>query len=1329
MRFKTIFLSLLMITAGFFGISNTTQNIKADAGGPDAYGYTWIDSNAPAPEITYSWVDGVTPGSLMGPWDEPTWIDDSFAGSIPIGFSFSFYGFIYTDIFVSSNGYMSFGTGYFFIPLNPIPDPFPPNFFIMPLGSDLDPKPAGDITEGCGNIYYWSDTLSSPNRFVITFDAVCNYDSLIQKQTFEVILYENLTGGNGEILFQYETLINPIMPIVGIENWDGSIGLPYPSALSNNLAVKFIPPTTPPPPPPSDTLTVEAWDRAPSGVEAGLPQVLLMQLNLTAGPGDVALSSIRIDLSGLPPTSNDISSAELWHDVDSNDIFELTIDSIVSGMSFSPPPCPCYGTFSFFFPWTITGGTTSIFFIIYNIETIPQATVGDWIGASIVNETYISVAPPDNVAPFVGIDTYVPTVRTEITAPTSQSLLVEAWDRAPATVEPGQSGVLMLQLNLSVDAPTGFINLNNFTLNLSGVPPTSDDVFFLFLYRDGNGNEIFERYIDPVIAFSFFSPPPCPCSAIISPMFPLAIIAGTTTRLFVVYYISPFPLATIGDWIGVSIANETFFNVGAPDTVAPFGGVDTYVVGVRTEIILPTWESLMVEAWDRAPANANTSQAQVLMLQLNLSVGAPTGIIILNSIRIDLSGFPPTSNDISSAVLWLDANWNDAFEPSIDMPITSEVFSPPPCPCSLTFSLFGVLQIEAGSSTQLFVTYNINNTPPATIGNWIGASIADETYISVEPLDDLAAFAGIDTYVPDVRTLITSSDNPPTIEAWEPGGSPGQTYTQGDLIDITWTATDDNPWPNGGNVVNISYGPTPAGGTAIANNEFEDGIFPSWDTSLVLPGSYYINITVYDSVGQQSGASSNSSFDLVVVDNPPTIEVWEPGGTASQIYIVRELIDITWLASDDNPWPNGGNVVNISYGPTPAGGTVIANDEFDDGVYPSWDTSLVIPGSYYMNITVYDSTGQQSGNNSNFSFDIVVDDPPVIEVWEPGGTSGQIYTVGDLIDITWVASDDNLWPNGGNIVNISYGATSAGGIVVANNEFEDGVYPSWDTSSAAPGTYYINITVYDSAGQQRGAKSNFSFDILADNPPEIEAWEPGGTSGKIYTQGDLITVTWIATDDNLLPLNPINITYGDPISGWTSIVTGVANDGTYSWDTSGVPCPSTYLMNLSVYDSVGQTTFDAGNYSFDINCPVSIGNITGTVVDLNDDPLEGATVKLYDSGDNFIDTVTTDADGEFKFENVPFGAYIIKILKSGFESQTIDANLQDTTLDVGTIKLKALQEFPWWILIVVLAVIIIILLLAIAMRKKKKPEEEKAEEVEEDAVELAEEIPKEEGPE
>jgi hypothetical protein len=57
---------------------------------------------------------------------------------------------------------------------------------------------------------------------------------------------------------------------------------------------------------------------------------------------------------------------------------------------------------------------------------------------------------------------------------------------------------------------------------------------------------------------------------------------------------------------------------------------------------------------------------------------------------------------------------------------------------------------------------------------------------------------------------------------------------------------------------------------------------------------------------------------------------------------------------------------------------------------------------------------------------------------------------------------------------------------------------------------------------------------------------------------------------------------------WNPISNGEANDGAYSWNTTSIPCPNIFWINISVYDSIGQKAFAESNFSFMIICPETL---------------------------------------------------------------------------------------------------------------------------------------------
>ncbi|MCJ2564326.1 MAG: PQQ-binding-like beta-propeller repeat protein, partial [Candidatus Thermoplasmatota archaeon] len=301
-----------------------------------------------------------------------------------------------------------------------------------------------------------------------------------------------------------------------------------------------------------------------------------------------------------------------------------------------------------------------------------------------------------------------------------------------------------------------------------------------------------------------------------------------------------------------------------------------------------------------------------------------------------------------------------------------------------------------------------------------------------------------------------------------------------------------------------------------------------------------------DGNGDGTGGDDLTWSFTTVPDNPPVLALWEPGGSAGQVFDVGEVIIIVWSASDDKPWPNGDNVVNLSYGPTPAGGTTIVQYEAEDSNF-NWDTSAVAPGTYYVEINVFDSIGQVSTTSSANSFDIVASDsPPTVSAWEPGGTSGQSYIVGTGVQVEWTATDDNAMP--ADNINVTYGSAMTWNDIVRDTA-NDGVH-TWDTTGVPPGNYYVNVSAYDSAGQTSSDLGNFTFGItlIPNLPPSISVLQPSG--GESWSGGSSVDVVWDMTDDLTPETNLViylNYSYssgGGPIAGPLS---GHTSPGTYPW--------------------------------------------------------------------------------------------------------------------------------------------------------------------------------------
>jgi hypothetical protein len=197
------------------------------SGGPDLFGYEWIDSNEPnGPQ--YIWNDISTTGTEITNW-VPTGSfdpkDEGTAGPFPIGFEFDFYGGTKSQLYVNTNGVISFNNITESIYSNDqIPVAGIPDDMIAPFWDDLDGRTQG-------NVYYKQEG----NNFIIQFTNWQKYSGT-GSLTFQIVL-----KSNNRIYFYYENLVADLTSsTVGIENYNGTDGLQitYNAAyLENQLAV------------------------------------------------------------------------------------------------------------------------------------------------------------------------------------------------------------------------------------------------------------------------------------------------------------------------------------------------------------------------------------------------------------------------------------------------------------------------------------------------------------------------------------------------------------------------------------------------------------------------------------------------------------------------------------------------------------------------------------------------------------------------------------------------------------------------------------------------------------------------------------------------------------------------------------------------------------------------------------------------------------------------------------------------------------------------------------------------------------------------------------
>jgi hypothetical protein len=705
------------------------------------------------------------------------------------------------------------------------------------------------------------------------------------------------------------------------------------------------------------------------------------------------------------------------------------------------------------------------------------------------------------------------------------------------------------------------------------------------------------------------------------------LIDGLNTATYSVCTVSTIDLtSSVNDTgLGDSSIGGANYTIGAQNwpgmNMDPTDGAfDSAVEGVNLTIDVSTWGAgfyeFYVYGWDSIPNN-NTTSVQFALLTLIDDCPPIVENVLLN-------GLPSLTIALGGGPVWVNATLNDTTTGNANIASANYTIGMqnwPGTPMNAVVPPFDnpvedVTNDPAPIDTSMWAigTYDICVYGNDTLGN-----------------NNTTGACAVLTISPELM--------PPEIyDVWI-DGSPAQSYGISSLPPtFVLTAVVDDEAMGASFIGNVSLGGAnytlgPANWPSSQPMNAVDGTWEddiAENVTVTVPTPTTPGVYVYCVYGWDQWFNYNTTgacATLTIQDDlPPEISNVLLDGLASISVVVGTLsVDLTALLSENNTGQSNIGGANYTVG-AQAWGTAVDMDP-TDGAWDSMvenanktiDISTWGVGPYQICVYGWDSAAPQNNNVTGDCAQLAInpagDNPPTIEAWVPGGTFGENYNVGDIIIVTWTASDDNPLP--ATPINITYGVPGSW-TDIALNEANDGTH-SWDTTGVpCPNTYWMNLSVYDSIGQTTFDESNNSFTIwcAGDSTPMITAWEPGGTSGQSFAQGATINVTWTASDDNPLPANPINITYGDA-GGWTTVASNEANDGLYAWDTSSEPC-GTYWMNITVYDSAGQESYDVGNNSFNITCPPTEPPVIVSVVPNPASQTVGQSVTI---------TVTvTDAD-------------------------------------------------------------------------------------------------------
>jgi len=195
------------------------------AGGPDAFGYRWKDSDASGGP-TFNWVDISSTGTLLSLTG-----DDAGVIITNMGMTFPFYGSNFTAVRVNTNGFISFDTTNTANPYSNValPTTTLAKNTIAPYWDDLYFRTAYGTPARTSRAYWKYDGTK----------VIIQYKNVFQRLTTEDFNFEILLYPSGKIVIQYLTMTGTLNNgTVGMQNLQTTTPTNFLQMVANGVYVK-----------------------------------------------------------------------------------------------------------------------------------------------------------------------------------------------------------------------------------------------------------------------------------------------------------------------------------------------------------------------------------------------------------------------------------------------------------------------------------------------------------------------------------------------------------------------------------------------------------------------------------------------------------------------------------------------------------------------------------------------------------------------------------------------------------------------------------------------------------------------------------------------------------------------------------------------------------------------------------------------------------------------------------------------------------------------------------------------------------------------------------
>ncbi|MCK6394374.1 SdrD B-like domain-containing protein [Zoogloea sp.] len=387
------------------------------------------------------------------------------------------------------------------------------------------------------------------------------------------------------------------------------------------------------------------------------------------------------------------------------------------------------------------------------------------------------------------------------------------------------------------------------------------------------------------------------------------------------------------------------------------------------------------------------------------------------------------------------------------------------------------------------------------------------------------------------------------------------------------------------------------------------------------------------------------------------------------------------------------------------------NDNVGDTPIPGVTVELKDPAGNVVQTTTTDANGNYTFNNvppGNYTV-VETNKPGYTDVGDSDGgnpntiavtvTPGSSSTGNVFVDERPATLGDRVWEdknaNGvqdageAGIANVTVQLKDTAGNVVSTTTTDaNGNY----SFSVTPGTYTVAVVKpagYEITGQDLGGNEATDSDINAAGVTAPVTLQSGQNNPNVdaglYKLAELGDKVWYDTNKNGVQdageagVQGVKVSLldaaGNVVTTQTTDTSGNylftnLKPGTYSVQFDKATLPTGYVFtskdvgsdatDSDADTSTGktiQTVLDSGesDKTWDAGIVANPGSISGTVredVDNNntgDTPIAGVTVQLKDSTGTVVQTTTTDANGNYTFNNVPAGNYtVVETNKPGY---------------------------------------------------------------------------------